>query len=213
MLNEKFRRVIFTPDDEPYLGRPSVFHFDQIIPIAMKESNRVAALTRLGGLSELQLAASQIIPQGLSLALSIREMVRQGYLFAAAVLLRPLMERAAIISYLRKDSSAIEIWKGGWKFRERPTLPFMLETISDQKVDLQKAKQVCDSLNHLIHGDPASCDMNLVSLGDVGMGYAPSKALQSPDVCDFVCFLAVTWLIVLLGMTCACFPEDGPVKH
>jgi len=95
--DEKFRGVIFTPDDEPYLGRPSVFHFDKMISITMKESSRIAAVTRRGDLSELQLAASQIIPQGLNLALSVRELVRQGYLFPAAVLLRPLMERAAII--------------------------------------------------------------------------------------------------------------------
>ncbi len=208
MPDEKFRGIIFTPDDEPYLGRPSVFHFDQMISITMQENSRVAAATMQGGLSELQLAASQIIPQGLNLALSIRELVRQGYLFASAVLLRPLMERAAIISYLQKNSSAIAVWKEGWKFRERPSLASMLETISDQKVDLKKAREVCETLSHLVHGDPASSDLNLVPLGNAGMGYTPSKALNSPDVCDFVCFLVLTWLVVLLGMMCACFPQE-----
>jgi hypothetical protein len=37
-------------------------------------------------------------PQGISLALSIRELIRQGYLFAALVLVRPLIERAVRIS-------------------------------------------------------------------------------------------------------------------
>jgi hypothetical protein len=38
-----------------YLGRPSVFHFDQMISIAMKENSRIATVTRQGDLSELQL--------------------------------------------------------------------------------------------------------------------------------------------------------------
>ncbi len=84
----------------------------------------------------------------------------------------------------------------------------MIETISDRQIDLKKAKEACEYLNHLIHGDPASSDLNLVSLGDAGMGYTPSKALQSPDVCDFVCFFALPWLVVLLGMMYVCFPEE-----
>jgi len=36
--------IIFTPDNEPYLGRELLFHFDQIISSAM-EQNAVTAPT------------------------------------------------------------------------------------------------------------------------------------------------------------------------
>jgi hypothetical protein len=206
-----FKGVIFTPSDEPYLGRQSVFHFDQLISAVMETNFRVAPLTRMP-MTDLQKAATMLIPQGISLSLSIRELVRQGYLFSAAVLLRPLMERTAIIAYLRANPSAITIWESGWKFRERPSLATMLQTISGQRVDLVKAKLMCDTLNHLVHGDPMSSDYNLVELGEAGMGYAPSKITNAPDVCDFVCFGAIPWLVVLQGMMLALFLQDAPVQ-
>ena len=207
--NNSWKGVVFTPDDEPYLGRELLFHFDQTIIAALEQNTRVAPLTRQRPLSDLQQAATQLIPQGISLALSIRELIRQGYLFGAAVLIRPLMERAAIISYLHKDPQAVELWKTGWKFRERPSLAFMIDTVSSSKVDLQKAKELCETLNHLVHGDPAGSDYNLTRLGELNSGYAPSKILNNPELCDFVCSLAVSWLVVLLGMMCAFFPGDN----
>ncbi len=204
--------VIFTPDDEPYLGRELLFHFDQVIIAAMEQNSRIAPLTRQGSLNDLQKAATQLIPQGISLALSIRELIRQGYLFGAVVMLRPLMERAAIISYLQKNPSAIALWMDGWKYRERPSLASMIDSVSDSKVDLQKAKQLCETLNHLVHGDPLGSDYNLTQLGEVGSGYAPSKMLSNPELSDFICSLAVCWLVVLLGMMCACFPSDTQIR-
>ena len=202
--------IVFTPDDEPYLGRESVFHFDQVILSCLETNRQIAPLTTANDLTDLQKAAAQLIPQGINLALSTRELVRQGYLFGAAVLLRPLMERVAIISYLQKNAPAVEVWKSGWRFRERPSLATMLESMGNEKVDLRRAKEYCETLNHLVHGDPMSSDFNLVELGEGIMGYTVSKALNNPSLCDFICFEATGWLIVLLGMMCACFPIDQP---
>lgn len=206
-----FEGIIFTPSDEPYLGRQSVFHLDQLISAVMETNSRVAPLTRMP-MTDLQTAATMLIPQGISLSLSIRELVRQGYLFSAAVLLRPLMERTAIIAYLRANPSSITIWESGWKFRERPSLATMLQTISGQRIDLDKAKLMCDTLNHLVHGDPVSSDYNLVQLGEGGLGYAPSKITNAPGVCDFVCFGAIPWLAVLQGMMHTLFLQDAPLQ-
>jgi hypothetical protein len=41
-----------------------------------------------------------LVPQTITLALSIRELLRQGYLFGAKVLVRPVTERAVTILYL-----------------------------------------------------------------------------------------------------------------
>ena len=70
----------YDPSNEPYLGRQSVFHFDNMISVAMEASAPIAAYTHQANLSRLQKAATEIIPHGFSLALSIRELVRQGYL-------------------------------------------------------------------------------------------------------------------------------------
>ena len=90
--------------------------FDREIPFSLWVSSHIAAHTRDNRerLTDLQHAACQIVPQGINLALSIRELIRQGYLFAALVLIRPLIERAAIISYIHDHPEAIEVWKGGW---------------------------------------------------------------------------------------------------
>ena len=85
MANSTQIPPIFMPDNEPYLGLKSVLWFDRIICWALDANSEVAKWTRdhahsLGG---LQRAACQIIPQGISIALSIRELIRQGYLFSA----------------------------------------------------------------------------------------------------------------------------------
>ena len=77
--------AIFTPDNEPYLGRESVYHFDQVIISCLETNQKVAQFTRASELSDLQKAASQIIPQSIHIALSIRELVRQGYLLSASI--------------------------------------------------------------------------------------------------------------------------------
>ena len=74
----RWKGLIFTPDDEPYLGRELLFHFDEVITASMEQNSRIIPLTRQRSLSDLQKAATQLIPQRISLALSIRELIRRG---------------------------------------------------------------------------------------------------------------------------------------
>ena len=99
--------VHFTPGDEPYIGRKALYVLDVLISSALELSGRIAQETRKPDNSSLQRAAAQIVPQGLNLALGIRELVRQGHLFSSTVLLRSLVERAAIISYLYHKARSI----------------------------------------------------------------------------------------------------------
>lgn len=96
------RVSIFTPDDEPYLGRPLLHHFDLVIVAALAQQHAIGPWTRRNSdsLTRLQAAACQIVPAACSIALGIRELIRQAYLFPALMLLRPLIERVATISYL-----------------------------------------------------------------------------------------------------------------
>lgn len=198
--------AVYLPSNEPYLGRESVYHFDKIIISCMETNNIVARYTHHLELSDLQNAACQIIPQGINIALSIRELVRQAYLFSALVLVRPLIERAALVSYLYNNTDIIDIWKRGWQFRERPSLSLMIETMSD-KLDLKAAKELCLFFGHIVHGDPFSSEHNIINLTDGRLGYSVGKVTTDPELCDFICFNSLCYLIVLIGMMKACFPN------
>ena len=200
-------KAVFTPDDEPYLGRQSVFRFDQVILSCLEVNAEVAAFTRAHAseLSDLQKAACQIIPQGINLALSIRELIRQGYLFAAVVLMRPLIARAATISYLHERPDEVRLWRDGWQYRARPSLATMLATMQHE-ADIDQARQICGTFNHIIHGDPIGSSFNLVRLGSGGLGYSVGKTLSEPELCDFICYQSYCYLIVLMGRMAGCFP-------
>ena len=70
-------------------------------------SGKVAPRTHDITRTDLQQAACQLIPQAINIALSIRELVRQGYLFGVLVLVRPLQERAVILLYLYQNPAEI----------------------------------------------------------------------------------------------------------
>jgi hypothetical protein len=200
----------FTPGNEPYVGRQPLYVFDVLISSVMELSERIARETHSGQLAPLQLAAAQIVPQGFNLALGIRELVRQGHLFSAAVLLRSLVERAAIVSYLYRKPEALTLWQRGWLHSERPSLARMLAEGHPTK-DSESARKVCETLNHLVHGDPNAAEFNLVSLSDDAWGYAVGRVLDNEDLCDFVCDQAISWVTVLAGIAGGCFPSAaGP---
>jgi len=205
--NEDSSPAVFTPGNEPYLGRRPLLQFDRIIVATLRANRAVAAASRDAGLTDLQRAACQIIPQGVSIGLSIRELMRQGYLFSAFVLLRPLIERAAIISYLVRHPEAVQHWKSGWKHGERPSLRRMLDAMGWSEVDTSMAKQICDFFGHAVHGDPFSAYWNTIELHDGDIGYASGRILNRPDFCDLIAANTFPYFIIFMAMMTACFPD------
>jgi hypothetical protein len=201
--------AVFTPHNEPYLGLQSLLWFDRVIVWALSGNERVAAYTidHRDRLSALQRAACQIIPQGINIALSIRELVRRGYLFPALVLMRPPIERAAVLSYLCLNRNDVPLWENGWRYRERPKLATMLRAMSGAKVDLDEAQKICDAHNHIVHGDPIGSFHNLVRLGDGRPAYASGKMLDSQETADAIAMEAQCYLIVLAGRMAEVFSE------
>ena len=104
---------VYLPHNEPYLGRDILLAFDKSIPPALEIHMRIAERTFRGELNPLQVAATEIIPQGVSIALSIRELVRQAYLYSAGILIRPLLARVGTIRYLQHKPDAVELWRSG----------------------------------------------------------------------------------------------------
>src|SRR3972149_9190685 len=188
-MDSEMTPVIFTPDNDPYLGRELLFHFDQIICSAM-EQNAVTAPTSHGrALTDHQRMACQVIPQALSIMLSIRELIRQGYLFGAHVLVRALVERAAILLYLHLYPEEIERWNRGWHQQDAPGLAKMFDAIQAKQRRNPKVpgRDLTASMNSLLHAKPDSAPWNLVPLGEKGLGHAVSKILNRPDLCDDLC--------------------------
>lgn len=196
------------PDNEPYLGLESVLWFDRIICWALEANTTVAKWTidHRSSLTRLQLAACQVIPQGISIALSIRELIRQGYLFSAMILIRPLIERAAVISYLDLHPDTVALWENGWKYGKRPSLAVMMNEMSGG-VGEEEAQKICSEHNHIVHGDPLSCFHNIVLLNDGSIGYASGKILDNSELCDGIAMEAQCYLVVLAGRMSKIFPE------
>ncbi len=128
-MEPKAVAIVFTPDNEPYLGRNLLFHFDQLICSAMEQNAATAPRSHAGPLTDHQRMACQVIAQALSIALSIRELIRQGYLFGAHVLLRALVERAAMLLYLHLYPQEIARWNRGWEHQDAPSLAKMFDAI------------------------------------------------------------------------------------
>lgn len=193
------------------MGRESVFQFDQQISVAMEINATVAPWTHGENMTPLQKAASELIPHGFSIALSIRELVRQGYLVSAEILLRPLVERAAVISYLCDTPNALSLWENGWPYKSRPPLYKMLAVMRGMKGEMQEneqlAKQITQHFNALVHADPLGARKQITKLGDGSGGYTASKSLNDAERCDDVCFQAAMYLIVLISRAAQIFPE------
>lgn len=203
--------VVFTPDNEPYLGRKLLYHLDQLICFAMEQNAVRAPLSRGRELTNHQRMASQVIPQSLSIALSIRELIRQGYLFGAHVLVRALVERAAILLYLHLHPEEIDQWDRGWHYRNAPSLAKMLEAIQrkQQRDPVIPGGDLTAAMNSLVHAKPDSAPWNLIPLGDEAVGHATSKILNRPDLCDDLCATVIPWLAVVQAMMAAYFPDES----
>jgi len=204
--------IIYTPDNEPYLGRELLYHFDQIICSAMEQNTKTAPTTHGANLSDHQKMACQVVAQSLSIVLSIRELVRQGYLFGAHVLVRSLVERATILLYVHYNPNEIKKWNEGWQHRDAPSLAKMFEEIQRQqgREEFVRGFELTKIYNSLIHGKPDSGPWNQVILSDGAIGHASSKIINRPDLCDEVCAQVIPWVAVIQAMMAAYFPSQNP---
>lgn len=202
--------IIYTPDNEPYLGQELLYHFDQIICSAMEQNTKTAPTTHGAKLSDHQRMACQVIPQALSIMLSIRELVRQGYLFGAHVLVRALVERATILLYLHLYPDEIDRWHRGWHQQDAPGLAKMFDAIQtkQQRDPKVPGRDLTASMNSLLHAKPDSAPWNLVSIGEERLGHAVSKILNRPELCDDLCANVIPWVVVVQGMMAAYFPSE-----
>jgi hypothetical protein len=202
--------LIFTPSDEPYLGRELLHAYDNLICSCLELNSKCAPASHGKALSDFQHAMCILVPQTISLALSIRELIRQGYLFGAKVLVRPFTERAVTALYLFNNAEAMKIWNDGWEHRKRPTLQKMIEAIYEkvQKGSLTSLKGITRDLNSATHGDPLSAKWNVVLRDDGVPVFLPSKNLKSPGLADEICAETIPWLAATMEVMSEAFGEQ-----
>lgn len=201
---------VFLPHNEPYLGHRTLRKFDQAIPAAMRTHTRLAQSTFHRHLSPVEQAAAQLVTQAVSIALSIRELIRQGYLFSAALLIRPLVERAGTVEYLRVNPEAVAAWHAGWPRNGQPCLQKLLEAMSQaEAADPDELKHFANVLHKLIHPDPTGGIWNMITRDDGRSAFSSGKILDDPQLCDFVSVTASRFLGLVTRSATDIFEPKG----
>jgi hypothetical protein len=202
--------IVFTPDDEPYLGREMVFALDNLICSCLELNTKCASASHGANLSDFQRAVCILAPQTISLALSIRELIRQGYLFGAKVLIRPFVERSVTMLYLFHNKEDLVIWNEGWDYRKRPSLQKMFENLNEHLLGgaYPSVKGFTHDFNSATHGDPLSARWNVVVRDGLPV-FLASKNLNSPDLADEICADVIPWLASAMGVMSAALPQES----
>jgi hypothetical protein len=140
--------------------------------------------------------------------LSVRELIRQGYLFSATILLRPLLERTALVFYLIDTPAAVTAWHNGWPRSDQPSLPKLLEHLLTRAGNSGTlgAKELATMLHKVVHSDPMAAHWNTTSKHG-RVAYASGKTTDAPDVADFCAAFGSRCLQHLVGAADGVFPE------
>lgn len=179
--------AVYLPHNEPYLGLQALLKLDLEIPRALKENTNVARHTFEIDKSPLQAAACELIPQTISIALSIRELLRQGYVFSAVILLRPMLERLALLIYLRDYPGAVDAWHSGWSRKEQPSFKALMDHLiksNDKSATDAESIEFSALLHKVVHPDPAAALWNMTER-DGKPAFASGKLLDAPEACEF----------------------------
>lgn len=193
------------PHNEPYLGDLELLAFDQMIPLAMAVNSSLAARTFEGNLDELQIAATEIIPQGVSIALSIRELIRQAYLYPAAILLRPLIDRAGTICWLRDSPSAVSSWRNGWPRKDQPCFETLMAHMHPN-IEAEFKKDFVRMLHKHVHSDPEGSSYNMFERDDT-LIFPSGKVVDQPEVATYLSVMGRTYLEKLISTGIDIFPN------
>ncbi len=200
---------VYLPHNEPYLGRPTLLALDQAIPGALQQNLAIARHTFEISKSPLQDAVCELVPQTISIALSVRELIRQAYLFSAVILLRPMLERLALVVYLRDNSDAVAAWHSGWERKAQPSFETLISHLVASNAGTTseaKRKQFAALLHKVVHPDPAAAMWNMTNR-DGKPAHASGKLIEAPEVCDLCAEFTNRCLLHAIQVAVAVFPD------
>jgi hypothetical protein len=197
---------VYLPHNEPYLGNEYLLAFDKFIPLAMSVNSVIASRTFQGNLSPLQSAAREIVPQGISIALSIRELTRQAYLYPASILVRPLIDRAGTICWLRDNPTSLTAWHSGWPRKSQPSIEQLLTHMHPEN-EGDFHQRFSTMLHKHIHTDPEGAAYNMSSREDGAPTFPSGKILNEPELAGYLSCMGRTYLNKLISAACDIFPH------
>ena len=177
---------VYLPHNEPYLGLQALLKLDLEIPRALRVNTNIAKHTFEIDKTPLQATACELIPQTISIALSIREMLRQGYVFSAVILLRPMLERLALLVYLRDNPEAVTAWHSGWSRKEQPSFNTLIDHLvksNEKSTSEAERKEFAALLHKVVHPDPAAALWNMTER-EGKPAFASGKLLDAPEACE-----------------------------
>jgi len=202
---------------DPYLGRLPLHALDLLIPALCAVNQEAANWTKTheSGMSELQNACCYIIPNAVQISLSIRELIRSGYLFSAKILIRSLVERVLVISVFQKKPEKIEKWLKTKGTNNKPSYAEMLESIEEFKrfseiegVDMiTLIKGYIDDLHSVVHVDVLGLHQNTLLTSEGELRYLSGADHNNPLLADEVCQQTLIFITLLMSRIAQIFPE------
>lgn len=174
----------------PYHERDAFKFMNQIIDNALHDCRVVSVALHDAQWTLIQKATVGIIPIGMSIVCSIRELVRMGYIPSAKILVRPLIERVALADYIAKNDAAAVDWNNGWLNKNKRLSFAQLLSILEKghKEDWEiYQKFMVDDFNSVIHPDPKG-DETFLSENENGQSVywletVPSAFALADNIC------------------------------
>lgn len=146
--------------DFGYSDRPAFLNMSEAVDNALSDVRTVSLYLAKAKWTDLQRAIVGIVPIGMSVACSIRELVAKGYIPSAKMLVRPMIERVVISEFLFTGAEAVSLWTKGWPSKGRPKLAALLSNFEKGHQDDWKMYQefMVDDFNSAIHPNPSGDD-------------------------------------------------------
>jgi hypothetical protein len=171
-----------------YAERPIFWRMSEFIDSSLHDCRVVSVVVQEAKWTAIQKAVVSLAPVGMSVVCSIRELVRIGYIPAARMLVRPLIERVATTEYLIQNPEAIDLWNLGRPRKGWPKLAALLSYLEKgHPNDYAIYKNFVDELNEVVHPD-ALGDRQFLAPNSAGqMVYWFDQVPTAYDLADNIC--------------------------
>jgi hypothetical protein len=161
---------------------------DEGLSAAFSTCRTLAPLMRESDFNAVERAVIQLVPTSLSIAASIRELLRERYVPSAKILVRPLLERTAVLDYLVNEPEAIKLWDAGWPHRKRPRLATLIARMTGTSAADETLIQqmIVDDFNSVVHADPQGSEKFVFQHPEHGKVYSFGRTVGSEGMADNV---------------------------
>jgi hypothetical protein len=108
--------------------------------------------------NSVQNASIPVLAGSYSILFAIEDLMKNNHLFAAELLLRPLLERVGLLYHFQESDESVARWERGWEHKEpgRPSITTLIECIPAFKASESEPyrKVLLKRLHALVHPDP-----------------------------------------------------------